>query len=221
MNASSSTHSAEYAAHAKSAYKVGYDKIRYSNINYFLRSDFISDSGEELITKFKNRDKKTKRICAIIRSLDSKLKTSKAPIKVYRGIPMTMFNSIMKQTGVLVNKAYTSSSLSIEVAQNFGKVVLEFTIPVGIKSYVFGNDEDDELEVLIERNTQLVNYRITRQNNLHTYVTADLVKYAQPTALEMMRISKSISTTDHANSIDAVLHSLKLNSDDESSDFSD
>ena len=103
---SSKSNTEKYKNNALLAYKSTYNhSLGYSQINTFLRNFNISDTGNEL-NKY-NNDTTTRRICAIIKSIDEKLTTNNTSITLYRGISKK-YLTIIKEQGVLVNKAFLS-----------------------------------------------------------------------------------------------------------------
>lgn len=214
---SSSSKSVEYyREHALTAYREGHEGIGAERVNNFLRSNHIQDNGNE-IPIFTTHNKTMKKICAMIQSIDSKLLPTSKPIRVYRGISGDFYNSL-RNTGVIVNKGYTSSSLSLEQAIAFSQgyergVVLEFVIPSGMKIHKYGGAEQ---EVLIERNTQFVNFleKSTIHNTL--YVETIITKYSLPdkSALDSKIVEKNRSSSLKNEHVQQLLARL----DDEDAD---
>lgn len=175
----SNSNSDDYRQNALHAYKGYFRKVGANRINEYLRTMMISDSGEEL-SKVQNKD--VRRICTVIQEIDRRLKPGNGNLQVFRGIPMS-FKKAFENTGVLVNKSYTSASTDHEVAKDFGPLVLCFTLPRTIKRHDYSstshNGNDYEKEILIERNTQFVGYREEKKGD-YTLVYTTIVKWEPP-----------------------------------------
>ena len=128
----------------------GEDPCNYSSINTFLRiatDDYIRNNPNDEIVKMVNE-------------IDRYMIHNNTENTIYyRGIA-TDINDINNNGGVIVNKAYTSCSNSIDEAKKYmddsekGCCVIVFKIPPDIKTHIFENQQEGE--VLIERNTQFV-----------------------------------------------------------------
>ena len=180
MSTISSTHTSTYSRNAFVSYKEGYEGIDYIDINAFLRNNIVYNDNNDSDAK---QTRKQKRLNTIIRSLDSKLVPNTNPkLYVYRGMSKEAYE-IYKEQGVIVNKGYLSTSKDIEIAKEFSRqtgVILKFLIPVDFKIHKFlDNSDDDEYEILIERDTQLVSL-IEKNKNGNTYIYCKLRKYINP-----------------------------------------
>lgn len=173
---SESPSTADYVQHAITAYKGVYGTIGATRINEFLRSFNISDEGKELYAMKSHPT--IRHICAIIQEIDRQLILNTYPQKVYRGIPLEMLTTI-RQQGFIVNKAFTSCAWNIEVAKDYGPVILCFQIPPTMRVYSFEKD-DYEKEIIIERNTMFMGMHNIRKINDYTYVDVVLTKYTPP-----------------------------------------
>lgn len=183
--------------HGLTAYKYGINGIGSDRINMFLRNNFITDSGSELVS-FTTHGKTVEKICSAIRNIDNRLVKNTKDIKVYRGISGDFYKSI-KLTGCIVNKSYTSSTTSKDTAIAFSQgdstgVVLVFTIPPGIRIHTYSSS--DEHEILIERNTQFINFveRYDKENDI-LFVETVLTKYTLPIITNTKVIEKSRSNS--------------------------
>lgn len=173
--------SEEYRTRALSAYKNELGRIGATRINAFLRASQVSDGGEEL-SKYSTYEKTIRHICTIIRSIDAKLMPSPRNRSVYRGISADFYGAL-KATGVIVNKGYTSSTTDRRTAEAFaqdynGGVVLVFMIPAGMRIHEYASK--DEHEILIERNTQFINFQPEKRTGGLQFVKTSLVKYVTP-----------------------------------------
>lgn len=147
----------------------------YSNLNKFLRDisnlkKFMSDNPNEKYTK-------------LIQNLDNKIQNTGnyTNTYLYRGISGGIIPAIMELTsGVLVNKAYTSTTKNLDTAKKFvsddGCCILMFTIPEDIK-YLEMPNQNWEQEILLQRNTQFI---IDIQNSKHPIYKATLTKWNPP-----------------------------------------
>jgi hypothetical protein len=176
MQISSTPSTAEYIQHAITAYKGEYGKIGATRINEFLRSFNIGDDGKELIT-MKNHPT-IRHLSAIVQEIDRQLHPNTYTKTVFRGIPLEMFTT-MKQQGFIVNKAYTSCAWNIEVAKDYGPIILCFQIPSTLNTYSFAKD-DYEKEIIIERNTMFMGMHHIRKEKEYTYIDVALTKYIPP-----------------------------------------
>ena len=170
-----------YEEHALSAYKEGINGIGADLVNQFLRLNHITDDGTELLSN--TTDNRTlQRICAIIKGIDSKLVPNPKQKKVYRGITGDFYD-LYRSQGIIVNKGYTSSTTDIDTAIAFSQgeirgVVLEFTIPIGMKIHSYTGR--GEHEILIERNTQFINFVEKKFVDNILFVETALLKYTLP-----------------------------------------
>jgi hypothetical protein len=121
------------------------------------------------------------------KSLDSKINDTGGfeNTYLYRGISDDTIPEVIKfSSGVLVNKAYTSTTKLLDVAKKYvsdkGCCILMFTIPSNIK-YAELPDQDWEHEVLLERNTQFV---IDIEASNHPIYIATLSKWEPPKPIE-------------------------------------
>ena len=175
---SASSKTDDYRKHALVAYKGNYKKIGASRINAYLRNFIISDSGIELQN---TTHPIVKRICAIIRQIDSILVPAAAEYTVYRGLDADHVKQL-RADGVTVNKSFTSVSTDINVAKTAGKTILAFTIPLGMKihNYSTSSHKDYEREILIERNTQFVGCRTEQLKDGYTLIHTTIAKWSLP-----------------------------------------
>lgn len=183
--------------HGLTAYKYGINGIGSDRINLFLRNNHITDDGSELVS-FTTHGKTVEKICAAIRNIDKRLINNTKEIKVYRGISGDFYKSL-KLTGCIINKSYTSSTTNKDTAIAFSQgdttgVVLVFVIPPGIRIHKYtGLDED---EILIERNTQFINFveEYDKETNV-LFVKTILVKYTLPLVNNTKIIEKARSNS--------------------------
>ena len=148
----------------------GENPFNYSSINTFLRS-----ATDEVIKNNPNHE-----IVKMVNEIDSQMTFNETinDIIYYRGISTDIKYTIDNNDGVIINKAYTSCSNSIDEAKKYmndsnnGCCILVFKIPLDIKTYIFENQKEGE--VLIERNTQFV---IDTENSRHPIYSAILSKW--------------------------------------------
>jgi hypothetical protein len=152
----------EYIRHANTAYQQGFRSLNYAVINDFLRQNNFQDSSNTLKDMLKSRDSLTKKLATTINTLDTKMKSSKRNITVYRGITQVLYDSIL-QTGILVNKSFTSTSLKLEQALKFGNIILKISVPLEICRYKFPNETEEE--ILFERNTLFDSFKLKNKND--------------------------------------------------------
>lgn len=170
-----------YEEHALSAYKEGINGIGANLVNQFLRLNHITDDGTEHLS-YTTKNRTLQKVCSIIKGIDSKLVPSPKQRKVYRGITGDFYN-LYRSQGIIVNKGYTSSTTDIDTAIAFSQgkirgVVLEFTIPVGMKIHPYTGR--GEHEILIERNTQFINFVEKKIIDNTLFVETALLKYTLP-----------------------------------------
>ena len=124
----------------------------YTEINDFLRKnteEYINNSNS-ILTRY-------------IKEIDSKMTNNGElnNVLLYRGIGNGVIPAIISgSSGILINKAYTSCTFKLHIAKNFLDendecCILVFNIPENIKYYIY-KDDNDEQEVLIQRNTQFI-----------------------------------------------------------------
>lgn len=151
-----------------------YQQLGYVEINKFLRE---SSNISQTISENPN-DETVRQILEI----DSRMTNTGEfnNVLLYRGfsggfIPM----AIEFSSGVIVNKAYSSSSTTLDTAKKFvsddGCCVIVFKLPNNIKYHKFVIDY--EQEVLIERDTQFV---IDLKSSKHPIYYATLSKWYPP-----------------------------------------
>ena len=151
----------EYIRHADTAYQQGFRSLNYAVINDFLRQNNFQDSSNILKDMLKSKDSLTKKLATTINTLNTQMKSSKRNITVYRGITQVLYDSIL-QTGILVNKSFTSTSLKLEQALKFGNIILKISVPAEICRYKFPNETEEE--ILFERNTLFDSFKIEHKN---------------------------------------------------------
>lgn len=156
-----------------------YKELGYGEINKFLRE--ASDISK--IIKENPSDYTVRQILEIDSHMSNNGELRNTLL--YKGmsggfIPM----SIEASSGVIINKSYVSSSLTLDSANEFvsddGCCVICFTIPDNIKYYKYGievNKKDREQEILIERNTQFV---INVEESNYPVYYATLSKWVPP-----------------------------------------
>lgn len=203
MRGSGSTE--EYRKEAEAVYQKSRKHINYDVINQWLRNNDIQDRDSRLDTLAKDRDSTIRRIVSVIKTLDDKTQSSRdkksRTMVLYRGISHRRYNYIL-DTGVLVNKAFLSTSRNKLVARQFGPVMLEIRVPVDIGAYKFINQGEEEM--LIERNTQCVNFKelgenvILGEKNGHAVkcdrlVRCEIAKYQPPTQQQIKVVRKNMS----------------------------
>lgn len=156
----------------------------YQEINAFLRQN-----NEEEINKQSNSI-----LVRYIKDIDSNMSNNGElnNLILYRGIGNGVIPAVISgSSGVLVNKAYTSCSFKLNVAKGFLDeddecCILVFTIPANIKYYIY-KDDNDEKEVLIQRNTQ---FTINLSNSQPPIYNANLSLWEPPAIKE--NIPKSL-----------------------------
>lgn len=121
----------------------------YHEINAFLRENIdLSKQPNNILVRY-------------INEIDSNMTNNGElnNVVLYRGIGNGVIPAVISgSSGILVNKAYTSCSFRMDIAKNFLEeddecCVLVFSIPSNVKYYIY-KDDNDEQEVLIQRNTQ-------------------------------------------------------------------
>ena len=152
----------EYIRHADTAYQQGFRSLNYAVINDFLRQNNFQDSSNTLKDMLKSKDSLTKKLATTINTLDTKMKSYKRNITVYRGINQVLYDSIL-QTGILVNKSFTSTSLKLEQALKFGNIILKINVSAEICRYKFPNETEEE--ILFERNTLIESFKLKDKND--------------------------------------------------------
>lgn len=167
---------AEYSRHADTAYQQGFRSINYGIINQWLRSNNVQDKIPEADAK--SKDSLMRRLIAVVRNLDSRMKQSNRTMTVYRGIPHGLYEAAV-ETGIIVNKAFTSTSRNVQQAQNFGEVILKIRVPEHIGRYNFPNAKEEE--VLLERNTLCDNFeRVGTSPSGMPIISCELKKFTPP-----------------------------------------
>lgn len=140
-----------------------YPAISASEINRFLRTESINDKGKSLFPLAEQNKTFIRYIMQVIHGIDDKMKLNHdSTTTFYRGIPWSIYIEMKKQN-MLINKSYTSSTRSIDVAYRFTdqnkdpskNIILQFNIPTTIYIYDYQNSHQED-EVLIERNTQFI-----------------------------------------------------------------
>lgn len=154
-----------------------YKGISYGEINKLLREGSIPTDKNKMSKDMLN-DPTVKDIINIdsVMHNDGSLKGK----VLYRGI----HGIIIEEQGVLINKAYSSSSTNIDVALNFVEgqcCIIAFEIPPEVKFFKYEDiGRPDEKEILIHRNTQFVELRHTNTyKNVRIY-SCILKLYAMP-----------------------------------------
>ena len=146
-----------------------YKGIYYDQINTFLRDSVIpSVISDNFLKQSKNHI-----VIKDIINIDSVMSTdgydSLKTILLYRGVSAHHLQMI-KEQGVIVNISYTSCSKDIDVSVGFsgnnGCCLLVFTMPENInfvdyenRKFGFTEEDDDEKEVLFQRNTMFDNFK--------------------------------------------------------------
>ena len=153
-----------------------YKELKYGEINKFLREA----TNTEKLLKENPEDSVVRDIVNIDRMMSNDGKLDGRVM--YRGfskgfIPMALETS----GGVIVNKAYSSVTFSLDDAKKFvdtetGCCVLVFVIPRGMKYYEYPEDKN-ESEVLVQRNTQFI---IDVANSKFPVYKARLVHWEEP-----------------------------------------
>lgn len=154
----------------------------YQGNKYGMINDMLRDSNfEEKLLELNKSDKTVR----YIRQIDSKLKYNNLKNEIfYRGMSGPLIPLLLKNgSNIIVNTAYTSSTLSMETTKSFtdedGCCILIFKIPDSIKTHIYeykGNYT--ESEVLIQRNTQFI---IDTKKSMHPIYHAELKLYTPPT----------------------------------------
>ena len=204
-----------YKSNALGAYKQGYNhmlwtpamktpdnEINHCVINTLIRNHCIDDAGTQLQELLKNaRDVMLRRTIYVVMELDRVLAlTRNQSLVVYRGVPGNLVHD-----NLIVNKGFMSTTTNLSVAVEFmgasgaddddevsTGLVLKMNVPPNIGAYVY--EDDDEHEVLLERNTQCIlgkQERVTVSKGRHkwevTVVECVLVKYVPPAATVSQR----------------------------------
>lgn len=182
---------ADYENHAITAYQQSYRSLNYGIINEWLRQHNISEDSSVLKSMLRASDSLIRRVATVVHTIDNKIAGTRGhrTMVVYRGISRKRYE-MATSSGVLVNKAFTSSSVDLEHAKKFGTVVLCFAIPSSIGGLRLDNTYEDE--VLIERNTQLVSFRERGVYSNVLVVDCTLAKYEPPSIEKRKDIEKTI-----------------------------
>lgn len=151
----------------------------YGDINKFLREHTQTE-----IDKFLSSDYP---LAKHIKNIDRQMKYNIFDKPLFRGIPGAFIPEAIKQTsGIIVNKGFTSSSMSKDVMKSFtdshGCCIIVFAPPKDVKSVIMeytGNYS--EAEILFERNTQFV---IDKEKSKHPLYVATLKKWNPPNISE-------------------------------------
>ena len=169
-----------------------YKEIGYGQINDVLRTEFVP----EIITN--DYFAKDSLCIKHIQNIDKSMKVGNVHERLYRGIdPGTIVNN------TVINRAYSSTSVNPDVVGSFGKAIITFIKPDGIKFHRFINDQNEH-EILLERNTT---FTITSKQNGMYYANIDkFIPVDTETQLNEFRAQR--------------MKQLVLDQDDESSDFS-
>lgn len=148
----------------------------YGPINKLLRKEDI-----------KNFLKTDDPLAIHILNIDRNMKNNKIGIPLFRGIAGAFIPEAVKQTsGIIVNKAYTSASMSQETVKSFtdvyGCCVIVFVPSPNLKSIIVEySGEYTESEIIFERNTQFV---IDIKKSKHPLYVARLEKWDPPKLTE-------------------------------------
>ena len=132
-----------------------------------------------------------------IQNLNSLMKPGNS-VNLYRGL--TLSGGVPK---VLKSRAFTSASSNLNVAKEFGDIVIIFTLPPHIKRHHIKNTHNYEFETLIQRNTQFTNFRHIRTNKNG--------KKIYSAKIELLK--------NNTPKLENRLRNLKRNSNNESSNF--
>lgn len=180
----------DYSKHADTAYQQGYRSMNYGIINQWLRENTVSDAASELQDMEKSTDSLARRLATVIYALDQRMQPARRTITVYRGIPNILYESAV-QTGIIVNKAFTSTSRQIEQAEKFGSVILRIRVPEHIGRHTFPNAKEEE--VLLERNTLCDTFtHVGTSPQGMPIVQCELKKYTPPKSDDITKIKKQM-----------------------------
>lgn len=156
---------------------LNYKGIKYGEINNLLRNGSIP-SEKSKMTPAMLKDPTIRDIL----NIDSVMKNDNSMKNklLYRGV----HGLTIQNEGVLVNKAYSSSSTDIDVSMDFIEgncCIIAFEIPSEITFFPFNIlGRDNESEYLINRNTQFVEFRHTNTYKGVRVYSCILKLYAVP-----------------------------------------
>lgn len=166
----------------------------YSVINTFLNKYNIDDNGNMMISnKIYKKDKNIiQNILEIITSIDALMKNNTLSKKLYKGFTHIHKKTLDLNITPIVYKGFNSITDDYDTAVDFANqnqdlnfnILLEIEInnknniikSININEYI---DDDDEDEILLERNTQFSNFKFIKyddKNKVYVYSTI-LSKY--------------------------------------------
>jgi hypothetical protein len=186
---------------------------RYQNNNYTTLTNFLrAHNFNNSKNAYNNVRLSNKNIVNWSKALNSIMHQTNYSIQLYRGLDIDLSNKTE-----LINKSFTSCTKDIRIAKNYVKhannndrTIIEFNLPPHIKRYnLKPRNNDDEQEVLIQRNTKFINIKFKKMYNNHNVYTADIIRYYK---------HKNHSNVEN-KSLDNRLKNLTLNSNNERSNF--
>ena len=151
----------------------------YEIINDFLRVNNVNINGINLINKKKTKVniKKAKNIIEIVKGIDKRMTPFNSKKELYKGITH-ISKKTLDENNPIVYKSYNSTTLNYQIAASFAntdeddfRIVLILTINPDIKVYNY-MDENNESEILLERNTIISNFvynSYDNKQNVHIY----------------------------------------------------
>ena len=165
-----------------------YKELKYGEINKFIRE---ATNTEKLL-----KDNPNDVVVRDIVNIDSMMYNDGKLNKrwMYRGFSKGLIPVVLEVSdGVIVNKSYSSSTFLLDNAKKFidtetGCCVLMFVIPSDIKYYEYKGD-NNETEVLIQRNTQFI---IDRENSTDLVYVAVLRKWEEPNIPDIKQIDRKM-----------------------------
>ena len=154
----------EYKKHAFAAYKGMFGNVGGTHINQILR-----ETSQKLCRKITAVEVNEPDVRNIVQGMDDALDANERVQLAYRGIPLALYEHTLHKHIPLVNYAYTSCTYHLDNAKDFGKIILRFCIPYGMRLHRY-TDDDEEKEIVLERNTIFVETGDKKQLADGTYV---------------------------------------------------
>jgi hypothetical protein len=221
-----------------------YKELGYGEINGILRKYLLPDTIPELTLM----DIKNKNIIPYVKhitNIDSELKSNidvpfntnsyfsknetRLPTStiLYRGL--NNLRGFINE-GILVSKAFSSCTTSIDVTKSFIDTteesndyccILSFALPQNIKYYVYQDDnkKNREHEILLERNIQCTHLTKVANYGKYQHYTCIVTKYVPPViTMEAKRIQDTINDRNNMNRNQLMAEMMADDIDDFASD---